>query len=101
MYPLVLEVKRTPSSRDGPAPVSVVPGVAVFGQMVQGQVGGSGAELIVMLSVACAVCTGLLESVTCTVKLVVPVAVGVHEIAPPVERLSPAGKLDPDTRLQL
>ena len=37
---------------------------AVLGQIVHGQVGGGADAVIVMLSVACAVCTGLLESVT-------------------------------------
>ena len=101
MNPLLLDVNRTPNSSDGPVPVSGVPGTTVAGQIVHGHVGGGGAVAIVMLSVACAVCTGLLESVTCTVKLVVPVPVGVPEITPPVESDSPAGKLDPDTSVQL
>ena len=39
------------------------------------------------------VCAGLPASVTVAVKLVVPLAVGVPEIAPPGERTSPAGRL--------
>jgi hypothetical protein len=54
-----------------------------------------------MLSAARAVCAGLLESVTCTVKFVVPVPVGVPEITPPVDSANPAGKLDPETNPQL
>ena len=64
---------------------------------MHGQVG----DVIVMLSVACAVCTGLLESVTCTLKLIVPIPVGVPEITPPVESANPPGKFDPDTSVQL
>ena len=97
----MLDVKRTPSSSDGPVPESDVPGTAVAGQIVHGQVGGGEAVAIVMLSVACAVCTGLLESVTCTVKLVVPVPVGVPDITPAVEGVKPAGKFEPDTKDQL
>jgi hypothetical protein len=55
----------------------------------------------VILSVACTVCIGLLESITCTAKLVVPVLVGVPEITPFVDNVNPAGKLDPDTSAQL
>jgi hypothetical protein len=101
MNPLLLDVNRTPNSNDGPVPVSVVPGVVVLGQIVHGHVGGGGALTIVMLSVACAVCTGPLESVTCTVKLVVPVPVGVPDITPPADSPSPAGRFDPDTSVQL
>ena len=97
----MLDVKRTPSSSDGPVPESDVPGTAVAGQIVHGQVGGGGAVAIVMLRVACAVCTGLLESVTFTVKLVVPLPVGVPEITPPADSPSPAGGFDPDTSVQL
>ena len=52
----------------------------------------SGAEETVIDRLAEAVLAGLLESVTCTVKLEVPAAVGVPVMAP-VEalRLSPAG----------
>jgi hypothetical protein len=49
----------------------------------------------VMLSGALAVCFGVLESVTCTVKLNGPAAVGVPEIKPAVERPRPGGK-DPE-----
>jgi len=97
MNPLLLDVNLTPNSSDEPPPVSVVPGVAVFGQIVHGQV----IVVIVMLSVACAICTGLLESVTWTAKLIVPIPVGVPEITPPADSISPAGKLDPDTSAQL
>src|SRR5690349_6080331 len=49
-------------------------------------------ELIVMLSALLAVCE--LLSVTCTVKLLVPDALGVPEISPlPEFRASPAGRL--------
>ena len=34
-------------------------------------------------------------------KLLVPVPVGVPEITPPVDSVSPAGKLEPDTTVQL
>ena len=81
--------------------MSTVPGNAVLGHIVHGHVGGGAAVVIVMLSVACAVCTGLLESVTRTVKLVVPVTVGVPEITPPVDSVNPAGNVEPDTNVQL
>ena len=54
-----------------------------------------------MLSVALAVCAGLLESVTCTVKVVVPDDVGVPEITPAVEIINPAGRLEPEANVQL
>ena len=42
-----------------------------------------------------------LASVTCTVKLALPIVVGVPEIAPvPLSKLNPAGKL-PDVMLQV
>ena len=96
-----LDVNLTPTSSEGPAPVSGVAGVAVFGQIVHGQEGGGSVGVTVRLSGACAVCIGLLESLTWTVKLVVPVPVGVPEITPVVESISPAGKLEPDTNVQL
>ena len=73
----------------------------MLGQIVHGHPGGGAELVIVILSVACAVCTGLLESVTCTVKLVVPVALGVPEIVPLEEIVRPAGKVDPDAKLQV
>jgi hypothetical protein len=36
----------------------------VFGQIVHGQDGGGAVAVIVMLNIACAACTGLLESFT-------------------------------------
>ena len=52
--------------------------------------------MIVMLRVPVVLCAvGVSESVTTTVKLVVPNAVGVPVIAPLELRLSPAGKLLP------
>ena len=62
--PLSEEENLTPNSSGRVAFVSNVPGTAVLGQIVHGQVGGGADAVIVMLSVACAVCTGLLESVT-------------------------------------
>jgi hypothetical protein len=53
-----------------------------------------------MLKLAVAVVAGELESVTRTVKLEVPVAVGVPEIVPAAERVKPVGK-DPEVRLQV
>ena len=46
-----------------------------------------------------AVCAGLPLSVTRTVKLDVPLAVGVPEITPPLESVSPAGSV-PDASVQ-
>jgi hypothetical protein len=54
---------------------------------------------MVMLSGWFTVCGGVPESVAVTVKLVVPAAVGVPEMAEPL-KLSPAGKL-PVVALQL
>ena len=63
--PLSEEENLTPNSSGRVVFVSNVPGTAVLGQIVvHGQVGGGADAVIVMLSVACAVCTGLLESVT-------------------------------------
>src|SRR5579864_3109640 len=92
MKPLELDVNFTPNSTGRISFVSVVPGLAVLGQIV---------AAIAMLSVALAICTGLLESVTCTVKLVVPELVGVPDINPPVESINPAGRLEPETNVQL
>ena len=51
------------------------------------------AGLTVMLSCLLAVCAGWLESLTCTVKFVVPVAVGVPVIAPVLAfSCNPAGR---------
>ena len=62
---------------------------AAFGRDV---VVTDGGPTTVMLSALMAVPEA--ESVTCTVKLIVPVAVGVPEITPVAElRVSPAGKL--------
>src|SRR5689334_21962787 len=48
-------------------------------------------EAIVMLNARVAVCE--LASITCTVKLLVPVVIGVPEITPvPAARVSPAGR---------
>jgi hypothetical protein len=56
---------------------------------------------IVIDKLAEAVFTGLLESVTCTVKLEVPVAVGVPVMAPlEALRLSPPGR-EPDVSDQV
>ena len=49
--------------------------------------------LIVMLSAWVLVCGGVLESLAETVKLDVPAAVGVPEIAPEALRFRPVGKL--------
>jgi hypothetical protein len=48
-----------------------------------------------MLKLAVAILAGELESVTLTVKLEVPVAVGVPEIVPALESVRPAGR-DPE-----
>jgi hypothetical protein len=61
----------------------------------------SGAEETVIDKLAEAVFTGLLESVTCTVKLEVPVAVGVPVMAPlEALRLSPPGS-EPEVTFQV
>ena len=54
---------------------------------------------IVMLKLAVALVAGEPESVTFTVKLEEPVAVGVPEIVPPEESVKPAGN-DPEEMLQ-
>jgi hypothetical protein len=41
------------------------------------------------------------ESVTLTVKVAVPAAVGLPEMMPPVERLKPAGSAEPDATVQV
>ena len=64
-----------------------------FGKAVVVTDGGGTTE---MLSDFVAVCE--FESVTCTVKLVVPVPVGVPEICPvPGVRTSPAGRVPTET----
>ena len=49
-------------------------------------------------SCAVAVCTGDPLSVTETVKVDVPLVVGVPDITPAVDNINPAGKLLPDAR---
>jgi len=61
-------------------------------------VSGGGTVPIVMEKVAVAVAGVDWESFTCTVKLTVPLAVGVPEITPPAFSCNPAGKLLPDAR---
>src|SRR5436309_14461303 len=70
---------------------TLFPSTTLFrsGQIVQGQ--PPLAATIVILSARVAVCTGVLASVTCTVKLLVPVVVGVPEICPPEDSDNPAG----------
>jgi hypothetical protein len=58
------------------------------------------AAAIVMLKLAEAVVAGEPESVTLIVKLKVPAVVGVPEIVPVADRVSPAGRA-PELRLQL
>ena len=57
-------------------------------------------EAGVMVRVNAFVADALFLSVTCTVKLAVPVAVGVPLRTPPLLKLNPAGKL-PDASDQL
>ena len=56
--------------------------------------------LIVMLRVAVAILAGVEESVTVTVKLEVPAAVGVPEITPAPLNVRPAGSV-PDVTAQV
>jgi hypothetical protein len=49
--------------------------------------------LIVMLKARVTVCAGMLASVACTVKLLVPAVAGVPEICPLAERFKPAGSV--------
>src|ERR1700686_5226081 len=59
-----------------------------------------GAGLTVMLSCFVAVSAGLPESATWTVKVDVPVAVGIPEITPLLFRLNPVGSL-PEAKLHV
>jgi hypothetical protein len=61
MNPLLFAVNLTPNSSGRVSLVSGVPGAAVLGQIVHGQLD---VAAIVMLNVAWAVCAGLLESFT-------------------------------------
>ena len=88
---MVLAMNFTPSSTGCVSFVSGVPGAAVLGQIVHGQL--LDCTAMAMLNAPCAVCGALLESVTCTVKFAVPAVVGVPEISPLVDRVRPAGKL--------
>src|SRR6185437_5806319 len=49
--------------------------------------------LIVMLKSRVAVCAGMLASVACTVKLLVPAIAGGPEICPLADRFKPAGSV--------
>jgi hypothetical protein len=68
------------------APLPPVP--LIVPEMLHGQAEG---VVMVMLRDWAAVCAGLLESFTCTVKVVVPGTIGVPVICPSEDRLSPAG----------
>ena len=59
-----------------------------------------GAGFTAMLSCFVAVSAGLPESATCTVKVEVPVAVGVPEITPLALRLNPLGSV-PEAKLHV
>jgi hypothetical protein len=86
MLPLTSERNFTPSSTALSAPWSTSPGAAVLGQMVN-----PADKMMVMLKELNADCAA--ESVTATVKLKVPVAVGVPEMTPLADRLSPVGSV--------
>jgi signal recognition particle GTPase len=62
-------------------------------RLVEVTVSVAGVVLTVIDSCTEAVCVGDALSVTDTVKLDVPVFVGVPEITPPLDNASPAGKL--------
>ena len=79
----------TPNSAGLSGPESTTPGTVVLGQMVYSTVGAA----MVMLKALVAVCTGLLESVTWTVKLKVPAAVGVPEMTPLLLSVNPVGSV--------
>src|SRR5438132_7941485 len=79
----------TPISSGETGTTSATDGTAVLGQIVHGQ--PPLAATIVILSARVAVCTGVLAYVTCTVKLLVTVVVGVPEICPPEDSDNPAG----------
>ena len=89
MVPATSDRNFTPNSTALSAPPSTNPGTAVLGQMVT----TDGTDAIVMLKALVAVCTGLLASLTWTVKLEAPADAGVPVIAPlaPLS-VRPAGK---------
>jgi hypothetical protein len=62
-------------------------------RLVDVMVSVAGAELTVIDSFADAVCTGDPLSFTVTVNVAVPFAVGLPEITPPLDIVSPAGRL--------
>ena len=84
-----------------PASVALyaVPCVAFANELVLMPTGVTDTVMLKDLVAVCAV--GVLESVTCTVKLNVPDVVGVPEMAPVEDvKLKPAGR-DPELMLQL
>ena len=86
MEPATSDWNFTPSATGLGSPPSTMAGVGLLGQIVVVE------ELTVMLSGAVAVSQA--GSVTSTLKLEVPVAVGVPEITPVlVARVSPAGSV--------
>src|SRR5438876_4250834 len=89
IYPLLSARNVTPSSTGESGPTSATDGTAVLGQIVHGQ--PPLAATILILSARLAVRIGVLPSVACTVKLLVPVVVGVPEICPPEDSVNPAG----------
>src|SRR6478609_4181397 len=91
MYPAMSGRNLTPSSTAASGPESGMPGAAVVGQIEQGQL--LPLELVTaMLKARVALCCGVLESATRTVKLNVPTVLGVPLIVPVVLlSVSPVG----------
>src|SRR5437016_5195226 len=85
-----------PISTDESGPESASPGFDVLGQIVHGQ-DTVGKLAITVLKDRVAVRTGMLESLTCAVKLKVPAVVGVPVMAPVLLlRERPPGKDPPE-----
>src|SRR5208282_1802686 len=89
MLPATSERNFTPSSTALSGPPSTSPGIAVVGQIVT----TSGGDATARLSALVALWTGLLASLTCTVKLKTPAPVGDPVITP-----SPALSIRPEGR---
>ena len=89
IVPATSERNFTPSWTALSGPLSTTPGTVLLDQIVR----LVDAAVMVMLSAFVVFCAGLLESLTCAVKLKVPAALGVPVIAPLFAfRFKPAGR---------
>ena len=90
----VVEVPCLPNANvGGCAQLALLPVCPLFGHRIAVALPLPLEEIMLMLRLAVALCTGEVESVTFTVNDEVPAAVGVPLICPELPRVSPAGRV--------